>query len=218
MNNIERVNLIQQDIYTVQLENLDHDQIASDINLYSKTISQESPEYGWISRGFVQYEDLIVPITPEIAKLQDEVLKTMKKITGKDYSIEDIWAVELVKNQSVISHSHHSNLHAHPEEYYSIAYYPSAPVGSAELIFTSNWCNIMESTRSVNPKKGLLVIFNSYLKHMTARHKIDEKRLVISMNLGPITPNKEPNADWSVYWNRPTINNPKVVKEKNEHI
>jgi len=213
MSNIERINLIQQDVYIVYLEDVNHDQVASDVKLYSKIIDQECPEYGWISRGFVQYEDLIVPRTPEISNLETCILKTMKQITGKSYCIDDIWAVELEKNQSVISHSHHSNLHAHPEEYYSIAYYPSVPQGSAELIFTSNWCNIMESTRSVTPKKGLLVIFNSYLKHMTARHKIDEPRWVISMNLSPVEPNKEPNADWSVYWNRPTVDYPKSVKE-----
>jgi hypothetical protein len=70
----------------------------------------------------------------------------------------------------------------------------------------------MQTNVPVIPEKGKLVVFNSYITHMTARHSIDEPRLVVSMNLAPVVPNIDPNADWSVYWNRPIIDNPKLVK------
>jgi len=211
MNKIfEQVNIINQNIYVTYLDNINHDKVALDIEKYSIGIEKESPEYGWISRGFVQYEDLVVPVTAEITKLEDAILSSMTELTGKEYQIDDMWSVKLIKNQSVIAHSHHSNLHAHPDEYYSIAYYPQVPDGSAELIFMSDWCGIMQTTKSIAPKKGMLVVFNSYLKHMTARHQIEESRLVVSMNLSPKQPNKNPNADWSVYWNRPIINETEI--------
>jgi hypothetical protein len=210
---IDSVSIVSQIIHVARLDDIDHDQVASDIELYAVGIEQESPEYGWISRGFVQHEDLVMPVTPEITKLESAILETVKQMTNRDYKIDDMWAVKLVKNQSVIAHSHHSNSHVHPEEYYSVAYYPQAPQGSAELIFSANWCGVMQTNVPVTPEKGKLVVFNSYLTHMTARHSIDEPRLVVSMNLAPVVPNIDPNADWSVYWNRPIIDNPKLAKQ-----
>jgi len=211
-DNFDSHSLIDQKIYTKILNEVNHDQIASDINLYAKNIEQETPGYGHISRGFVQYEDLVLPITPEIKKLENCILLDFKNFFNKEYRIDDTWAVRLVENQSVIAHSHYSNHQIYPEEYYSIAYYPSVPDSSAELIFSAEWCGIMKNTFAVKPRKGLLVIFNSYITHMTARHKITEPRLVISMNLSPVNPKTTPNADWSVYWDRPIIDNPKLLQ------
>lgn len=208
---IKNIPLIAQNVFSVYLEDIDHDQIASDINLYSKGVNEKAPEYGWISRGFVQYEDLIIPITPEITKLENAVIDVMKHLTGREYEIYDSWSIRLKQGQSVISHSHYSNLHLHPEEYYSIAYYPQVPEGSTELIFSANWCGVRNVTKAVPPEKGLLLIFNSYITHMTARQQPEEPRMVVSMNLGPVAPNLEPNADWSVYANRLVVDSPKLV-------
>lgn len=203
---ITTIPLIRQNVFTANAEGINHAQIASDVKLYGKTIKQERDEYGWVSRGFVQYEDIVVPITPEVTRLENLILGVVGELTGKKYKINDMWAVNLLQNQSVIAHSHHSNLHIHPDEYYSVCYYPEAEEDSAELIFTSNWCEHMSSTAAVKPETGMLVIFNSFLTHMTARQKSSSPRLVLSMNLAPIEPNILPNADWSVYWDRPTIN------------
>lgn len=208
---IKNTSLISQAVHSVYLDDIDHDQVASDINLYSRGVHEKGPEYGWVSRGFVQYEDLIIPITPEITKLENAVVEVMNQLTGRDYKMHDIWAIQLKQGESVIAHTHHSNLHARPEEYYSIAYYPQVPQGSAELIFSARWCGVRETLVPITPEKGLLVIFNSYIAHMTTRQRPEEPRLVVSMNLGPVSPNIEPNADWSVYLNRQVINNPKAA-------
>lgn len=208
---VKEIPVITQSVYVATLDSLNHKQIKSDLDNYGVGINQDSPEHGWISRGFVQYEDIIVPITPEISKMETVILGVMADLTGKEYEIHDMWAVNLIKNQSVIAHSHHSNLHAHPSEYFSIAYYPEVPIGSAELIFMVDWCGVMQKTFAITPEVGMLVIFNSYMTHMTARHKIEEPRIVVSMNLGPKNPNKTPNADWSAYWERPVVNDPLIV-------
>lgn len=210
-NPINQIPVICQNVYTTICNGINNKQIISDLDNYGIPINQNSPEHGWISSGFIQYEDIIVPVTPEITKLEELILNSMVDITGKKYEIHDMWAVNLIKNQSVIAHSHHSNLHAHPSEFYSIVYYPDAPQGSAELIFLLEWCGVMQKTFAITPESGMLVIFNSYMTHMTARHKIDDRRLVISINLGPVNPNRTPNADWSAYWGRPAVANPLVV-------
>jgi hypothetical protein len=84
-------------------------------------------------------------------------------------------------------------------EYYSVAYYPSAPTGSSKLIFQVSWCNTIESLISIDPKPGMLVVFNSYIQHMTNRHNAIDRRVVISANLKPDSPNTTVVPDWSAY-------------------
>jgi hypothetical protein len=205
MNKINQIPLIDLCIWTDKLDEVDPEVISNDIKKYSKTIDQDCPDYGVVSRGFVQFEDLVMPVTPEISKLESTVADRLKFLFGKEYQLNDTWAVDLVKNQSVISHTHHSNLHLDPSEYYSVTYYPQVPEGSAELVFTYNYCGIINGVKSIKPEVGTLVIFNSFIQHMTSRNQSEESRLVVSMNWGPVTPNKSPNADWSVYWDRPII-------------
>jgi len=209
---LERISLIELGVWVGKIDEVNPKQISSDIHNYAQTIDQECPDYGVISRGFVQFEDLVMPITPEVTKLETAVKARLHHLTGRDYEIHDMWAVDLEYNQSVIAHSHHSNLHVHPHEYYSVTYYPQVPEGSAELVFNYDYCNMMSGTASVKPEVGTCVIFNSYIQHMTSRNKSDTSRLVVSMNLGPVDPTVDPNADWSVYWNRPVIENPEPHK------
>ena len=214
MIDLERVSLIDLGIWTGKIDDVDPLQIASDIKNYAQTIEQACPEYGIISRGFVQFEDLVMPITPEVVKLEEAVHDRLKHLTGRDYMLHDTWAVDLEYNQSVIAHSHHSNLHLHPHEFFSVTYYPQVPEGSAELVFNVDYCATMSSTVSVKPEVGTVVIFNSFIQHMTSRHKSQDSRLVVSMNWGPVEPTLSPNADWSVYWERPIVDQPKQPDEK----
>lgn len=206
MNKCEKVSLIDLGIWVGKFDDIDPIKISNDIKNYAKTIEQDCPEYGAISRGFVQFEDLVMPVTKEVTRLEKAVAEKLKELFGKDYVLHDTWAVDLIKNQSVIAHSHHSNLHVDPTEYYSVTYYPQVPDGSAELIFDYNYCGLINGVKSVKPEVGTFVIFNSYINHMTSRNQSNESRLVVSMNWGPTHPNVSPNADWSVYWDRPVIN------------
>lgn len=205
MVKVEEVNLINLNAYTVKLDGVDNVTIASQMYEHAGFIEPESPEYGWQSRGFVQYEDLVVPITKKITELENKIKESIFQISQKECVIDDIWGVILTKDQSVIAHNHSSNLHPHPQEYFSFAYYPDAPEGSAELIFSVGYCDKMSHVVPVYPETGLLVIFNSYINHMTARHKLDTRRLVISGNTSPVNPSVQPNADWSVYHTRPNL-------------
>lgn len=212
---MKRVPLIELGVWVGKIDEVDPQQVASDIKNYAQTIQQDCPDYGVISRGFVQFEDLVMPITPEIVKLEESIKQRLLELTGKEYYIHDTWAVDLEYNQSVIAHSHHSNLHIHPQEYFSVTYYPQVPDGSAELVFNYDYCNMMSGTASVAPEVGTFVIFNSFIQHMTSRNKSSSSRLVVSQNWGPVEPTKEPNADWSVYWDRPVISDPKPhINEK----
>ena len=213
MNEINIVPLINQNIFTSNLLNINNKQIVSDIHLYGLPVSSECEEFGSMSRGFVQYEDTIVPVTPEFTKLEQSILSVVNQISQQENKIDEIWAIRLFPGQSVIAHNHYKNSHTHPEDYFSISYYPYAPQNSADLIFSGNWCGYMHSTVSIKPENGLLIIFNSFVNHMTARQMVDDERIVVSMNLSPLNPKTTPNADWSIYKDRPIIASPEVVNQ-----
>ena len=204
-NEVSQIDLIKQSIYTVLLHDIDHEKIAYEVEKFGLPVGSDCEDYGYVSRGFVQHEDIICPVTTEFTKLESSVIEAVSRITGKDYEIDEMWAVNLVRNQSVIAHSHYKNSHIYPGEYYSIAYYPLAPSGSAELIFSASWCGHMHKTLAVKPEDGMMVVFNSFITHMTARQISENKRIVVSMNLSPVEPETKPNADWSAYKNRPLI-------------
>jgi hypothetical protein len=212
MSKINTIPLINQNIFTSQLLDIDNEQIVSDINLYGFPVNADCEEYGSVSRGFVQYEDTVVPVTPEFTKLEKLIVQIVDEVTNRKYKIDEIWAIKLMPGQSVIAHSHYKNHHTHPGDYFSIAYYPSAPLDSADLIFSAHWCGYMHNTISVKPQDGLLIIFNSFITHMTARQMIESPRIVVSMNLSPIEPRVNPNADWGIYTDRPIIESPVVKK------
>ena len=120
-------------------------------------------------------------------------------VAGKKMKIDECWSLTLNKGESVGPHSHKSNTHMHPVDYYSAAYYISVPAGSAKLIFNISVCNTIETLIPITPENGMFLVFNSFIQHYTDRNLSDEPRMVVSANFSPVTPNITPVPDWSAY-------------------
>ena len=192
---MEVVPLINLNAYVVELADVDNRLLSSIV------LSGQKPVSGtfMVDNHHTYFEDTVLPDCPEVNNLCSLISQAVGDVLGSDYAVESIWGLVLNRGESVMMHSHKSNSHLHPSEYYSIAYYPSVPDGSAELIFSMTHCNVIEQAVSIKPREGMLVIFNSYIPHMTSRHMSSEPRVVISANLSPVTPNKEIVPDWTPY-------------------
>ena len=197
MNHVESINLISINIKRTQITNIDNKKLAQEILLFVKPVGGDFVK----SKNYTYYEDIKYPSgEPESEKLIVELTEIVSDVTGKKMVLSEIWTVTLANGQSVAAHSHKSNLHANPEDFFSIAYYLNAPVGSAELIFMVNACNTLERAISIKPETGDLLIFNSYLIHMTNRHQnTKEDRIVVSANFRPEKIDNTPAQDWSVH-------------------
>ena len=199
----ERVNLINLDVFKTRIDSIDNKKLLEEIDSSSLEIGiaeSNEPLGNNANTYHASYEDRRLNRNlPECLRLSAEIENSVSSMTGKKMLISDMWSVTLNSGESVSSHSHKSNTHMHPMDYYSVAYYPSAPIGGSKLIFEVSWCGIMENLISISPESGMLVIFNSYIHHMTDRHRIGDKRVVVSANLGPESPNTTPVPDWSVY-------------------
>jgi hypothetical protein len=143
--------------------------------------------------------DNSLPEGEECKKLKKLMTEKVSFIAKKPMTINECWSLTLTKGQSVGVHSHKSNTHMHPGEYYSVAYYVNVPPGSAKLMFNISVCNTIETIIPVIPEEGMFLIFNSFIQHHTDRHLSDEPRIVVSANFSPVSPNRTPVPDWSAY-------------------
>ena len=196
MNNIDVINLFSLNVYTSYLNNIDNNLILKEIEEHSGSIPDVKDPYP----AHTFYEDRTFPFNmPECKKLFFEIERTVSSALNRPMNIDSIWTLSLEKGQSVTAHTHKVNTHLYPEEYFSISYYINAPENSADLIFTTSHCNAIETSTAIAPKTGMLIMFNSFINHMTNRHYNEEPRVVVSANLSPVKPNLSANPDWSAY-------------------
>jgi uncharacterized protein (TIGR02466 family) len=101
--------------------------------------------------------------------------------------LDNAWA-------SVYSRGHFVPRHTHPLSHLSMAFYAAATDGTGRIVFENpsrahfehfyppelSW---LSPQFVVQPKKGMFVVFPSYLVHHTEPHDSDEMRVIYSANL-----------------------------------
>jgi|LauGreDrversion4_2_1035121.scaffolds.fasta_scaffold10543_3 hypothetical protein len=202
----EIINLYKLDIYKTYLKDIDNAKLIEEITQHSISSNLSNVPKNGVANPknpnptHTFYEDQLYPFgQPEAMKLLQEITKQVNFFANSDMVIDSVWSIALEQNESVLFHSHKVNTQLYPEEYYSVSYYVSAPEDSADLIFETTHCNTIERATSVKTETGMLLIFNSFIPHMTNRQYAKEKRIVVSANYSPRHPNQKPSADWSEY-------------------
>jgi hypothetical protein len=186
-------------IYMTKVD-VDNVKIAKELSDGKRQI-EASYKDGFLSKTNVTYfEDERLPLNAqECEKLKSLMTEKVSIVAGKPMVLTEIWSLTLSRGQSITVHTHKSNTHMRPQDYYSVSYYVNAPEGSARLIFNVNICNTIERLIPITPKPGMFLIFNSFIQHYSDRHNSDDQRLVISANFHPKNPDLTPVPDWSAY-------------------
>ena len=197
MNDTEKIELISINVLKTSLNSIDNDSFIKELDSSETTIEKKYLE----DKNQSYYEDRKYPFgKPEAEKLITEITNAVNAAVGIEVVMSEIWTVTLEKGQSIIAHTHKISSPVNQEKYYSVAYYPTAPENSAELVFFVNACNTIEKQIIIKPKTGDLIIFNSYLMHMTKRHNNpDQRRIVVSANFHPKDPKIMQMSDFSGY-------------------
>ncbi len=200
MSESQIINLLSINVFKIKISGIDNSNLVREICAQNRELDAIYLE----DKHHTYYEDKRYPFgMPESEKLIGVITNAVNSVMDKEMVLEDIWTLTLEDGQSVAAHSHKSNKHMNDSEYFSIAYYPHAPDGSADLIFLIDACNTIEKSISITPQTGDLVIFNSYLMHMTNRHRNDQlNRIVVSANFAPLHPDDTATQDWSAYSRR----------------
>lgn len=199
MSDVEKINLISIDVFKTTIIGIDNIKLLEEIAGTHGEIVAAFPD----DKYHTYYEDRKYPFGMiESEKLINKLTEQVSIVLGREMVMTDIWTLSLEFGQSVSAHTHKSNTRyqLHPEDYYSVTYYPSAPDGSADLIFLINAGNTIENSVEIKPETSSFIIFNSYIMHMTNRHRNkEEARVVVSANFAPKSQNEKPTQDWTVY-------------------
>lgn len=188
----ERSIIFEVPIYTIQINDVDFYQINKDIEeLKNSKITLD------IKNSI--YEDSNFPNTPACNILKQKMLTEVEKTLDKEMVCERIWCILLQKGQTVNYHTHDSNTHLYPLEYWSVSFYTKVPEGSSDFIFYLTFCNKIMHPVYIPAQVGKMMMFNSYLPHMTNRHNSEETRIVVSANFIPKYPSTKPTPDWKDY-------------------
>lgn len=186
------------------------DAIAEEYLSKSLALVEEYPDAGLISNawhsgrraqsqedfkqhGFTSYHNvnLVAREDFEFMNLAAmEMFAEYLRVVGKPSTgmrISNAWA-------SIYGRDHFVPQHTHPMSHLSLVFYAAATEGTGHLVFENparghfqhfyppeiSW---LHYRFSIQPKKGLFVVFPSYLAHNTEPHESDEPRVIYSANL-----------------------------------
>lgn len=187
---INEVPLIRQSIFESLITNVDNDALVKELRIYY--LNKSSGD------GKKDSQNMKFPIAgPESEKLQDEILKRVEIVSGKKMKCKEFWMFSMNNGGSVPRHNHKTNYQLHPEEYYSVSYYPLCEEDGADIFFIANYCNTLENLISIKTQTGKLIIFNSFIDHYTSKHMSNSERICISANYKPEMPDESVVSDWT---------------------
>lgn len=186
---INQIPLIQQCVYTSDLINIHNGDLIEEMQAFYSNVALASSS-----------SDMRFPNAgPQSEKLQEEIGAAVNAIAGKEMTCREFWMFSMPTGGSVPLHNHWTNYQLHPEEYFSIAYYPCVPNSGPKLHFTASYCRAMKNTITIQPRTGMLIVFNSFLDHYTDKNHSSEQRTCISANYKPVAPDKSLVSDWTSF-------------------
>jgi hypothetical protein len=154
---------------------VDNDQIAKDVLLRRDIKMKDEPT----NTG---YEDSFLPKTSAVDLLMKKIDNIVKSVNKHIVMKGEAWAHILAPGESTMYHTH--STFGPPG--ISFSYWVTYPKDSGEFIGVIQ-IDTMRHFHQVEPKVGDLLLFPTYLPHMTSRNASDETRISISGNYYPPT-------------------------------
>ncbi|MBU2097737.1 MAG: 2OG-Fe(II) oxygenase family protein [Gammaproteobacteria bacterium] len=185
------------------------DSIADEFHQKSLQLMTQFPDAGLVSDAWHQGKRAVNPADFErygftsyysenlakradfsfINKAAHEVFAQYLHVVGKAGAVmrlDSAWA-------SVYGRGHFIPAHTHPLSHLSLVFYAAATEGTGRLVFDNPAAGHFQHFYppeiswipyrfSVQPKKGMFVVFPSYLVHSTEPHECDNVRVIYSAN------------------------------------
>lgn len=146
--------------------------------------------------GYTSYhnQNLVYADPDEWGDIHRFVLRTVEKYTSEvgwanepAFKIPDSWV-------TVYGRSHYIPEHIHALSHLSFVYYASATKGTGQICFKNpalpmyamvheNGKNLWHDMYEVQPEKGTIIVFPSFIPHATKPHESDEERIIFSGNV-----------------------------------
>lgn len=131
-----------------------------------------------LEKGFERVHELTVL---GISKYLDEFAHT-----NLNFKLLNSWS-------SIYGRGHYIPEHIHSHSHFSVVFYADASEGTGEIVFRNpmypSYGMMFTGTQAffndntvVQPKKGMMIIFPSFVPHYTKRHMDDKERIIFSCN------------------------------------
>ena len=152
---------------------VDNDQIEKDVlKVRNVKIKEELTSTG--------YEDSFLPKTPAVDLLMKKIDNIVKSVNKYIVMKGEAWAHILSPGESTMYHTHSTS----GPSGISFCYWVTYPKDSGKFVSVIQ-IDIMRHFHPVEPKAGDLLLFPTYLPHMTSRNCSNETRISISGNYYP---------------------------------
>tara|TARA_X000001036_G_scaffold197543_1_gene186014 strand:- start:358 stop:1539 length:1182 start_codon:yes stop_codon:yes gene_type:complete len=156
------------DVYETNLPNIDNDSLMYEIVNNEQERIDANPED-------THYEDIKFPGSDTCMHFMGEVEKAVTAYANKDVELTGIWTHKTEPNGSTAFHSHTKSL-------YSFVYYPQHEEGQGDIHFTVFINDMPRFEKVIQPKAGMLLIFDSKISHYTGKNVTNTDRYSISGN------------------------------------
>tara|TARA_B100001287_G_scaffold80194_1_gene66801 strand:+ start:500 stop:1681 length:1182 start_codon:yes stop_codon:yes gene_type:complete len=161
-------NIVNINVYETNLTNVDDELLLKDITNEQQNRIDSNPED-------THYEDIVFPNTDSCMHFMNEVEAAVKQYTNEDLELTGIWTHKTEPNGSTAFHSH-------TKSKWSFVYYPDHEEGQGNLHFTIFVNDMPRFEKEIQPKAGMLLIFDSKISHYTGKNVTNNDRYSISGN------------------------------------
>ena len=169
--------IVSIDVFETTLPNVNNKEMLECISSYDNERIDPNPED-------THYEDFKFPNNPCCINFMKQVEQAVQEYTGdKDIELSGIWTHKTEPHGSTAFHSHTSSK-------YSFVYYPEVCEGQGSLHFTVFVNDMPRFEKVVEPKEGMLLIFDSRISHYTGKNVSGKDRYSISGNFNTRSKNE----------------------------
>ena len=162
-------NIASIDVYETTLPNVDSKEILDCVSNDNERIDPNPED--------THYEDIKFPNNPCCLHFMNEVEKAVQTYANDtELEITGIWTHKTEPYGSTAFHSHTSSK-------WSFVYYPEVQQGQGNLHFTVFVNDMPRFEKVIEPKEGMLLIFDSRISHYTGKNVSGKDRFSISGNL-----------------------------------
>tara|TARA_B100001996_G_C18524773_1_gene540669 strand:- start:117 stop:773 length:657 start_codon:yes stop_codon:yes gene_type:complete len=168
-----KVNLLTLDSVVLTMQGIDNEKIKNaiykDIDKKIDWFKTQSGDY------FTEFEDSELPINSDTEPLKEVLTKTVSTYVRQPVEFYQWWGHVIPPNASTNYHHHRG------EAEVSCVYYVEVPENSGDIIFILE-ASVKEYREVIKSKTNDLIVFPSFIPHMTGKNKSNKDRISVSAN------------------------------------
>lgn len=152
-------------------------------------VAESSEQYK--QHGYTSFVNHNLCLSKDFDRIHKATVRQKEKYlnmmgVNHEFYIQNSWA-------SIYGNGHYIPEHVHSFSHLSMCFYADATEGTGEIVFRNpaygvygmifdQHCMLFNDQFRVQPQKGMMIIFPSFMPHYTRPHEDDKERIIFSSN------------------------------------